>query len=157
MLNIVCSGFFIALSAVLFAASMAIPGATEWDVVGSRLVPQIYIGGMALCALCVFVGSLAQFVKNPQRSAGNTFLRDFLEAYGSIVIVFAVLLAWFIGIEVVGFYISAFAFLLFLQWYLNGCKMTVTIALVAAVSPVVVYFLFERGLKVMMPAGALFG
>ena len=154
MLSLVCSGFFVLVSAVLFAATLSIPGASEWGIVGSRIVPQIYIAGMALCSLTVFIGSLLKVMRTPGEKLPR--FGEFIPQYGRIIVVFAALAAWFAGISLAGFYVSGFLFLLFLMWFLNECRFSIAVLVTAAVTPVVIYFLFERGLKVMMPAGMLF-
>ena len=42
------------------------------------------------------------------------------------------------------------------MWYLNDGHFTPAVIAVSLAAPAVIYFLFERGLKVLMPAGALF-
>ncbi|MBP3439527.1 MAG: tripartite tricarboxylate transporter TctB family protein [Sutterella sp.] len=154
MLSLFCSGFFVIASAVLFAATLDIPGAGEWDIVGSRLVPQIYIAGMALCSIVVFIGSLIRVMRKPGGSLPD--LAVLIGTHGRIIVVFAALAAWIAGISLLGFYLSGFLFLLFLMWYLNDGHFTPAVIAVSLAAPAVIYFLFERGLKVLMPAGALF-
>lgn len=154
MLSVLISGLFVVISAVLLVASMTIPGASEWDVVGSRLVPQLFAAGLGICSLVIFVMS----VKNPAKLADEcrAFISGGAKKYGVIVMVFAALLVFIAGVKFIGFYVSSGAFLLFLMWYLNGRRFNVPLIVLSVASPVVLYFVFEKGLKVIMPSGILF-
>ncbi|MCI5851412.1 MAG: tripartite tricarboxylate transporter TctB family protein [Sutterellaceae bacterium] len=158
MLDIICSGFFIVLSAVLYAATLLIPGATEWDVVGSRLVPQIYVLGLAFCSFVVFICGVVRVVRSGARTGriSREGLEGAIERNATVIVVFASLLAWVALILFAGFYASTGAFLLFLTWFLAGMRFTIPSVAVSIVMPILIYFVFARGLHVLLPSGIFF-
>ncbi|MCF0254454.1 MAG: tripartite tricarboxylate transporter TctB family protein [Duodenibacillus sp.] len=153
-LSILFSAAFTVVSAALFYLTLDIPGASEWDVVGSRAVPQIYVAGMGLSSAAVLAGSLIA----EQKAGWGSWpaLSGLAARYGRVLVVFLALLAWAFAIGVTGFYSSAAAFLLFLTWYLDGRRMSWPAAATALLCPAVIWAVFEKGLKVMMPSGLLF-
>jgi Na+/melibiose symporter-like transporter len=153
MLNLICSGAFIVLSVLMLFAAQSIPGSTEWDIVGSRMIPEMYLAGLLICSLVVFFGGLLQYLRSRGRHAS---LRELWSAHRTEAAIFAVLVLFSAAISVLGFYASVFAFLLFLQWLLNDRHVNAWMVSVSLCAPAMIYLLFEKGLNVLMPAGVVF-
>ncbi|HBZ58349.1 MAG TPA: hypothetical protein DEO49_04265 [Sutterella sp.] len=153
MLNLICSGFFIAASVFFLFAAQSIPGSSEWDIVGSRMIPEIYLAGLLLCSLVVFTGSLVGYLRRTERHDG---LKQILFRHKREAAVFGVLVLFLSAISVLGFYASVVGFLLLLQWLLNDRRLNAWAVSVSLCAPAVIYLVFEKGLHVLMPAGIVF-
>ena len=153
MLNLICSGFFVALSVLFLFAAQGIPGSTEWDIVGSRMIPEVYLIGLLLCSLVVFFGALVKLVKS---GGWHGSLAALWRAHKTEACIFGFLVLFFSAISVVGFYASVLVFLLLLQWLLNDRHLNGWVIGVSLCAPAIIYLVFERGLNVLMPAGLVF-
>ena len=152
MLDILFSAAFTLISIGLFIYAWAIPGASQWDIIGSRLFPLLMISGMGLCSLAVFVGGVGKHMR--ARASGG--LSGAVSVNRQILVLFAALLVWITAIPVGGFYLSSLFFLVFLHWHLNKKRIAPAAFIIPVVSLVGTYFIFGKFLRVILPEGMLF-
>ena len=152
MLNILFSAVFILCSIGLLLNAETIPGASQWDIIGSRLFPQLMIAGMGLCSLVVFVDSIRKYMR--ERASGSLLGKISINRH--VLVLFVALLVWIASIKVAGFYLSSLCFLVFLHWYLNGKRITPAAVITPVASLVAIYFIFGKFLRVILPEGILF-
>ncbi len=95
MLNILFSLAFMLISAICLINAQTIPGATEWDIIGSRLFPQMMFGGMGICSAFIFLDSVRAHLK--RKAEGK---REAAVINRSIMVLFVALLVWVCTITV---------------------------------------------------------
>lgn len=140
---------FVVLSVFMFNETFTLPPASKWDLIGSRLTPQIVIGCMFVCALVTMIMSI---LKLPRSRIQNTSFR----APIAVCAVFISLALWFLAIPYFGFYGTAAVFLYFLCWYLKNFKLDIALLLVPPVTLIIIYLVFTLFLRLQLPESILF-
>ncbi|MCD8340027.1 MAG: tripartite tricarboxylate transporter permease, partial [Burkholderiales bacterium] len=148
VLACILSCFFLSISTILILKSFELPGASRWDLIGSRLIPQIVIISMGICALMSLLLSLIAFKKDPLL-VGEVNLSMFGTV--PVYIIFVALILWFLAMPVIGFYLSGLIFLWLVCWYLNGFHFTLPVLLTPPATLVCVYLVFTWFLRVQLP------
>ena len=152
-LSLLLAVLFLAGSAFLYAESWNLPGASRWDGIGSRLIPQIVIVGMMFFSAVVIVQDLIALLTRSGSFVGALRLS---EANIKVIVIFASLTVWVILIPRLGFYASSFLLMAFLTWYLRGRRLTAAIAALPAGTLAVVYLVFTLFLRLQLPTGMFF-
>lgn len=146
------SAFLVLLAVGFYFGSLELPGASRWDPIGSRLIPQIMIVGLGLFALAALVMSWMQL----RQKSADEHVTPFFVRYRREAIVFIMLFIWVYLISIIGFYPSALLFLISTIWYLRGGKMTVSTIVAPVVTLAVIYGVFTLFLRLQLPEGILF-
>ncbi len=152
VLSIGVAAALILLSVVLYIDTMSLPGASRWDVVGSRLIPQGVILCLAVSSAMVIVLSLVRVMAEKGKPL---FTADTLGTV-PVLVVFVAIFALLWLLPEVGFYATALAFLWALCWYLNGMRFSTAAAVVPPVVMAIVYGVFTLFLRLQLPEGVLF-
>ena len=153
MLNIILSAVFLTGSTILFINSFSISGSTKWDILGARFFPQVLLGIAIFFSLIIFINSLRE---NRGRTENDVRGKEsFWSTYKDTLVIFACVFLFLIGFDLLGFFIGAFAFLLFLQWYLSDWEIGIQSVAIAVVSTLCIYYVFTKFLNVLFPMGPL--
>ena len=129
--------------------SLELPGASRWDPIGSRLIPQIMIVGLGFFALGSLVLSWLQYrQKSPDEHVTPFFVRYRREA-----LIFVLLFLWVFTISYLGFYTSAFFFLMATIWFLKGVRWSWAIVVMPLITLSMIYGIFGMFLKLQLPMG----
>lgn len=113
------------------------------------LYPKIIVGAITALGLILFLQGVLGSNKDVQEKMP-------LENKKRAAIILAVLVGFLFAIDLVGYYLAAAAFLVFMISFL-GEKRVWVILLSVIIFLVVNYLFFEHGLKLTLPRGLLFG
>ena len=140
-------------SLALLAATWNLPGPTLLVPVGPGFYPRIILGITAVLAAVLVV---SDFVARRRSAARPGKAVPGTENYQLVMLVFAVF-GFYVGLlPWIGFRISTFAFVAVLQAVLDpprNRKRWFVVGVVALVTTVIGYYLFERYLQVLLPRG----
>ncbi|MCF0252969.1 MAG: tripartite tricarboxylate transporter permease [Duodenibacillus sp.] len=145
MLTIALSALMLLLSCVLFEQSFDLPPGSRWDIVGSRMIPQILLGGLGVCSFMALVLNILAL----RSSSGEKVVAPVRQLV-IVGVVFAALGLWFLAMPRLGFYPTAFVFLAGLCWYMRGA-FSWLVAAVPAVTLATVYGVFTMFLRLQLP------
>ena len=139
-------------SLALLAATWGLPGPTLLVPVGPGFYPRIILGITIALSVALVVIDLAAARQRAARAkpAPST------ENYGLVAGCFAIFGLYIAVLPLVGFRLSTLAFLVALQAAMDpprDRRRWIVIGIVALITTVLTYFLFERYLLVLLPRG----
>ena len=143
---------FFAAAALLYVESWNLPGASRWDGIGSRLIPQITIVGTMIFSVGVIIQDLFALASNPKRF--ERFCAPSAVAQ-KIFVIFLCLALWIALIPYAGFYVSSLLLMVGLMWYLREGSFSHLLITVPVGTLAVVYGVFTLFLRLQLPAGYL--
>ncbi|MBQ5767022.1 MAG: tripartite tricarboxylate transporter permease [Burkholderiaceae bacterium] len=132
-----------------YLGSLELPGASRWDPIGSRLIPQIMIVGLGFFALGSLILSWMQY---RQKSSDERVIPFFIR-YRRESFVFVLLFLWVFAIPYLGFYTSALFFLMATIWFLKGGRVSWAMMVLPVVMLSLIYGIFGMFLKLQLPMG----
>ena len=141
-------------SLVLLAATWNLPGPSLLVPVGPGFYPRIILGITAALSVALILADV--MAARRRRAAGPAPAATPRENYGLVLACFAILGLYVAALPWIGFRISTFAFVAALQATMEpprGWKRWLVLGLVALITTVVGYLLFERYLLVLLPRG----
>jgi hypothetical protein len=133
-------------SLVLFGLTLGLKG-NPMVPIGPGFYPRIVLGITAVLAAALVLFDL--FSAKPAREAKKA-------NYGLVLAVFAIFGVYVGALPLVGFRISTLLFVAALQATIEppkGARGWVVVAITAAVTTLLAYYLFERELSVLLPRG----
>jgi uncharacterized membrane protein YeaQ/YmgE (transglycosylase-associated protein family) len=140
----------LATSLGLFAATIGLPEASLLVPVGPGFYPRIVLGiTAALSAALVITDFMARADQSPRADGASA-------NYRLVLLTFAIIGAYIALLPYLGFRIATFAFVLVLQVALEpprGRNGWLRVAIVALLTTLVTYLMFERYLSVLLPRG----
>jgi putative tricarboxylic transport membrane protein len=143
---------FFAAATLLYIESWELPGASRWDAIGSRLIPQIVIVGTMFFAAGVIVQDLYALAKNPRRFEQFCTPSAVVQ---KVIVIFASLALWIALIPYAGFYVSSLMLMVGLMWYLREGRFSHVLLTVPVGTLLVVYGVFTLFLRLQLPSGFL--
>ena len=147
VLGVILCVVFILVCALLFNESLSLPGASKWDLIGSRMIPQIMISSLGFSAIMTLIFTGYNLLRADPKEPVSLSLFGTVSVY----VVFIALTVWFVTLNFGGFYLTALVFLYFLCWYLNDMKMSKALLIVPPATLAVVYFVFTMFLRLQLP------
>lgn len=139
--------FFILLGGLLFSETVSLPSSSKWDLIGSRMIPQILISGLCFSSFISLIFMGTKFM----RSDSSKFLyKDFFGPF-PVYVIFISLIVWLFWLNLAGFYLTAFIFLYFLCWYLNKKQLFKEVLIIPPITLVLIYAVFTLFLRLQLP------
>lgn len=139
--------FLVGLGALVL--TLMIPVRTMTEDPGPRLFPLFGSGMMILCGIGIFLQA---------RNAGpkKVFLPK--EGWKRVGVMFALLIAYGVGLRILGFLIaSPIVLFVFIRMIARGKKVSVAYSIgYSLIAVAVVWAVFEKGLNTLLPSGILF-
>lgn len=149
-LAVALSLVFVVLSALLYFTSLDLPGASRWDAVGSRLIPQICITGLGVFSLLALLHNTAKWARHPRRLEPVRFEKTpGVPPYSAI---FAVIALWIFAISYAGFYPASLVFLYGLMYMLRP-KPSWALVILPPATLVLIWAVFSQFLLLQLPRG----
>lgn len=140
----------LATSLGLFAATIGLPEASMLVPVGPAFYPRIVLGISALLSAILIATDFIGRARQPARPAGEPV------NYRLVLITFAIIGIYIALLPYLGFRVATFAFVAILQVVLEpprSRKSWLRVVIVALVTTLVTYLVFERYLSVLLPRG----
>ena len=153
-LSIAVSVAVIALSVIFFITSTQLPGATRWDAIGSRLIPQIVIVCLGAFAVICFGSQVIAHSHHPDRLAPVSLPKS-VPGLPSNTEIFILMAAWIWLISIIGFYPSSLLFLYALMFAIRR-KISTALIVLPPATLAVVWAVFSLFLKVQLPRGLFY-
>lgn len=151
------AGFFLLFSAWVIWQAMQISEALVSNEPGPRLFPIISAIGIIICSILSIIFDGPKEKK--AQEAGET--KPYLDKAGwkRLVIIFAELIVYALGVQAIGFLFAGIIMMFVIIMTLkDGKKINVPTAIIlSVVLPVVVYFTFSKVFVIPLPKGALWG
>lgn len=153
MLNIIISVVFLTGSSLLFVESFSISGSTKWDILGARFFPQLLLGLAIFLSLIILINSFLEYRKEDKRDVNKK--RSFFSKNKDVLVIFSCVFFFLISLDLLGFFIGTFIFLVFLQCYLSDWKIGLQPIAIAIAATFTIYYMFTKFLNVLFPMGPL--
>lgn len=134
----------------LFAATIGLPEATLLVPVGPGFYPRIVLGITAVLSAVLVVTDFTGRAARPAKPAGAP------DNYRLVLLTFAIVGVYVALLPNLGFRIATFAFVSILQAVLEPPRSSggwLRVLIVALVTTLVTYLVFERYLSVLLPRG----
>ena len=149
-LSVVLSLIFVLLSALLYFTSLELPGATRWDAVGSRLIPQICITGLGIFSFLSLIIGTIKWASHPGKFDAINWER--VPGVPPFTAIFAVMALWIVGIIYIGFYPASFVFLYALMYMLTK-KVSWALVILPPATLFTIWLIFSKFLLLQLPRG----
>jgi hypothetical protein len=120
-----------------------------------KVYPQILIGVIIALSMLMIVGSLKK--TKPMRNESKGQPASVIKRLNMRVIIMigtSVIYIW-VGIPWLGFLVSSIILVAFLTWYSGYTNRLITIS-IAAILPIIIYYIFKLSLHISLPMGKMF-
>ena len=138
-------------SILMYRESLKLTQKAQWDVIGPAFFPK-FILAVILCLSILLIYNSFRHQDDSKIPGTKNDLSLF-----ALVFIYGVMGAYIYLMQILGFLISSFLFLLTMQWFLSGCnnRHLGNMVLISIVSAFVVYYTFVNYLGVFLPRGII--